>query len=216
MSERPVLYSFRRCPYAMRARMGLAAAGIEVDLREVELRDKPEDMLDVSPKGTVPVLVLPDGRVLEESLDVIDWALAVNDADGLLANQPEAQRTLVDDMDTNFKPHLDRYKYPNRYADEAGEEDHRAIGMRWIETHLAARLAAQDNLFGQAVSFADIATFPFIRQFAHVDRDWFYKAAPVAVGDWLKRHLESARFGKIMKKYKQWVPGEPGVRFPDI
>ncbi len=215
MSARPVLYSFRRCPYAMRARMGLLAAGIEVELREVVLRDKPADMLEVSPKGTVPVLVLGDGQVIEESLDVIDWALAQGDAGGLLAVDPEAQKALIENMDTVFKPHLDRYKYPNRYQDEAGEADHRALGLAWIEANLAPRLDGQPNLFGADVSFADIASFPFIRQFAHVDRDWFYASAPAAVGEWLKRHLASDRFAKIMKKYAQWVSGQPGVDFPE-
>ena len=215
MSARPVLYSFRRCPYAMRARMGLLAAGIEVELREVVLRDKPADMLEVSPKGTVPVLVLGDGQVIEESLDVIDWALAQGDAGGLLAVDPEAQKALIENMDTVFKPHLDRYKYPNRYQDETGETDHRALGLAWIEANLAPRLDGQTNLFGADVSFADIASFPFIRQFAHVDRDWFYASAPASVGEWLKRHLASDRFARIMKKYARWVSGQPGVDFPE-
>ena len=106
MTARPVLYSFRRCPYAMRARMGLLAAGIEVELREVVLRDKPAEMLEASPKGTVPVLVFADGRVIDESLDVIDWALGENDADGLLAVEAEAQKALIADMDATFKPQL--------------------------------------------------------------------------------------------------------------
>ncbi len=215
MTARPVLYSFRRCPYAMRARMGLLAAGIEVELREVVLRDKPAEMLEASPKGTVPVLVFADGRVIDESLDVIDWALGENDADGLLAVEAEAQKALIADMDATFKPQLDRYKYPNRYADEPGGSDYRGGGLAWIETHLAPRLQVQANLFGGAVSFADIASFPFVRQFAHVDRDWFYGAAPKPVGEWLQRHLASDRFAQIMKKYAQWGTGQPGINFPE-
>jgi len=213
MSVRPVLYSFRRCPYAMRARMGLVAAGIDVELREVVLRDKPAEMIAVSPKATVPVLVLPNGHVLEESLDVIAWALEQNDAEGLLDTKPEEQRALVAAMDADFKPHLDRYKYLNRYPDEPAG-DHRSIGFAWIETHLAPRLAQTANLFGTDVSFADIAIFPFIRQYAHVDRDWFFAAAPPPVCAWLKTHLASDRFTRIMKKYPQWQSGEPGIAFP--
>ena len=210
---RPVLYSFRRCPYAMRARMGLVAAGIEVELREVVLRDKPEEMIEVSPKATVPVLILPDGQVFEESLDVIDWALGQSDIEGLLDIEPAAQRVLVAAMDADFKPHLDRYKYLNRYPDEPAG-DHRGTAFSWIETHLAPRLAQTDNLFRDAVSFADIAIFPFIRQFAHVDRDWFFSTAPQPVRAWLERHLASDRFAQIMKKYPQWQSDRPGVVFP--
>ena len=210
---KPVLYSFRRCPYAMRARMGLAAAGIKVELREVVLRDKPAEMIEASPKATVPVLILLDGQVVDESLDVIAWALSQSDAEGMLEREPEAQRALIDRLDNEFKPHLDRYKYLSRYPDEPAK-DHRGIGLAWIERHLAPRLEARTNLFADAVSFADIASFPFIRQYAHVDRDWFYSTAPEAVCAWLKRHLASDRFAAIMTKYAQWKTGEPGIAFP--
>ena len=214
MTVRPVLYSFRRCPYAMRARMGLVAAGIEVELREVVLRDKPAEMIAASPKATVPVLVLPNGDVLEESLDVIAWALGQNDTEGLLGTNPDEQRALVTAMDADFKPHLDRYKYLNRYPDEPAG-DHRSMGFSWIETHLAPRLAQTANLFGDGVTFADIVIFPFIRQYAHVDRDWFFNASPPPVCGWLKTHLASDRFAQIMKKYPQWQSGEEGVGFPE-
>jgi len=210
---KPVLYSFRRCPYAMRARMGLVAAGIEVELREVVLRDKPAEMIEASPKATVPVLILPDGQVVDESLDVIAWALGQSDEEGMLDVEPDAQRDLIDRLDADFKLHLDRYKYLSRYPEEPAE-DHRGIALSWIETHLAPRLESRANLFADAVSFADIASFPFIRQYAHVDRDWFYSAAPEAVCTWLKRHLASDRFAAIMTKYAQWKTGEPGVAFP--
>ena len=211
---KPVLYSFRRCPYAMRARMGLVAAGIDVELREVVLRDKPAEMIAASPKATVPVLILPDGQVLDESLDVMKWALAQNDTEGLLGVEPDTQQTLVEAMDANFKPHLDRYKYLNRYPDEPAD-DHRGIGLSWIEAHLTPRLAHSRNLFGDQVSFADIAIFPFIRQYAHVDREWFYATAPDHCSQWLSRHLESPRYTAIMKKYKQWKTGEIGLNFPE-
>lgn len=210
---RPILYSFRRCPYAMRARMGLLEAGIEVELREVVLRDKPADMLAASPKGTVPVLVFPDGRVLEESLEVMKWALEQSDVRGFLKAEPEEQCALVDDMDARFKPHLDRYKYPNRYRDEP-PADHRGTGLEWIAEHLATRLQKAPYLFGETVGFADVASFPFIRQFAHVDRDWFYATAPETVCEWLRAHLASDRFAHIMAKYPQWQPGAPSIVFP--
>lgn len=212
-AAKPVLYSFRRCPYAMRARMALIAAGIEVELREVVLRDKPREMIEASPKATVPVLILPDGRVLDESLDVMDWALGQSDESGLLRAQPADQRALIAAMDEDFKPHLDRYKYLSRYPDEPSA-DHRAIGLSWIETHLTPRLRQSKNLFGEQVSFADIASFPFVRQYAHVDRDWFYETVTSEVGAWLKGHITSDRFKAIMTKYAQWKSGDTGVAFP--
>lgn len=214
MSALPILYSFRRCPYAMRARLGILEAGLKVELREVVLRDKPTEMIGASPKATVPVLILPDGRVIDESRDIIEWALEENTFTGLLDKDPLQQRALIDTLDTDFKPHLDRYKYPNRYSGEP-PADHRALALDWINSHLSPRLAAHANLFGDAVSFADLASFPFIRQYAHVDRDWFYRAVPQAVGDWLLRHIESDRFAAIMSKYKQWTSDEPGIVFPE-
>jgi len=162
----------------------------------------------------VPVLILPDGEVIEESLDVMLWALGENDVEGLLDLEPDAQRSLIDRLDAEFKPHLDRCKYLSRYPDEPAE-DHRGIALEWIETHLAPRLEGRANLFADAVSFADIASFPFIRQYAHVDRDWFYATAPEAVCAWLKRHLASKRFAAIMSKYAQWKTGQPGIAFPE-
>jgi len=213
MSALPILYSFRRCPYAMRARLGILEAGLKVELREVLLRDKPTEMIDASPKATVPVLILPDGRVIDESLDVMAWALAETPQIGLLDKEPDAQRALIQMLDLEFKPHLDRFKYPNRYPDEPAK-DHRAIALDWINTHLAPKLISHSNLFGPEASFADLASFPFIRQYAHVDRDWFYTTALKPVSDWLLCHIESDRFTAIMPKYKQWTTGEPGVVFP--
>ena len=198
----------------MRARMGLLASGQQVELREVVLRDKPAEMIAASPKATVPVLVLSDERVLDESLDIIDWALGENDPSGLLSETPQRQRRLIDQLDADFKPHLDRYKYPNRYPDEP-EADHRQIAMEWILEHLAPRLEKHQNLFGPETAFADIASFPFVRQYAHVDRDWFYSNAPEAICSWLIGHIESDRFAAIMPKFKQWQTGDAGVLFPN-
>ena len=210
MTPLPILYSFRRCPYAMRARLALLASGQQVELREVVLRDKPAEMIAASPKATVPVLVLPDGTVIDESLDIMEWALAKSDALGLLASDPDEQRTLVRQLDSDFKPYLDKYKYPDRPS-SVSDPDPRGRGMLWIETHLAPRLTTSSNLFGERVSFADFGAFPFIRQFAHVDRDWFAEHAPKPVSAWLQRHLASARFEAVMPKYPQWVTGQDNM-----
>lgn len=214
---RPILYSFRRCPYAMRARMAIARAGIDCRLREVVLRDKPAEMLDVSPKGTVPVIVEMDGTVIEESLDVMAWALAQNDTDNWL--EPETGRreemtALVAECDGPFKHALDRYKYPNRYEHEGVvREDQRALGRGFLEK-LNARLDGQSHLFGARISYADIAIFPFVRQFANTDRDWFDALELPHLQAWLTHHLESALFKQVMPKFAQWKTGDAEVAFP--
>ena len=201
----------------MRARMAIAAAGVECRLREVVLRDKPSEMLEASPKGTVPVVVEPDGSVIEESLDVMAWALAQNDVEKWLSpeqgDRAEMDR-LIAECDGPFKSALDRYKYPNRYEDEGLDRDaQRAIGLSFLES-LNARLASQPYLFGQRVSYADIAIFPFIRQFANTDRDWFDGLDLPHVQAWLEAHLDSARFKQIMPKYAQWKTGDEEPIFP--
>lgn len=210
MTSLPILYSFRRCPYAMRARLALFASEQQVELREVVLRDKPAEMIEASPKATVPVLVLPDGTVIDESFDIMEWALARNDALGLLAVDPDEQRALIRHLDSEFKPYLDKYKYPNRDS-PVDDPDPRGKGVLWIKTHLAPRLAESPNLFGNQLGFADLAAFPFIRQFAHVDRDWFAEHASEPVFTWLQRHLESQQFKAVMSKYPQWLSGEDGI-----
>lgn len=215
--DRPILYSFRRCPYAMRARMAIAASGIECRLREVVLRDKPAEMLEASPKGTVPVVVAPDGKVIEESLDVMAWALAQNDAEQWLvpAQGSRAEMdTLIAECDGPFKRALDRYKYPDRYEDEGIDRDEqRAFGLAFLQK-LNAQLAGQSQLFGARVSLADIAIFPFIRQFANTDRTWFDAQDLPHLQAWLSGHLESARFKLIMPKYPQWQSGDKEPLFP--
>lgn len=210
--ELPTLYSFRRCPYAMRARLALAASGQSVSLREVVLRDKPPQMIEVSPKATVPVLVLGDGTVLEESLDVMNWALSEADPEGWL----DADRALMDNLvaqnDGPFKHHLDRYKYANRY-DDAVAEDHRAEASK-ILSDLDTRLAENDWLCGPRASFADYAILPFVRQFANTDRDWFDEQDWPHLRGWLERFLASDRFKAVMKKYPQWSAGDPEPTFP--
>ncbi|MEM9279631.1 MAG: glutathione S-transferase [Pseudomonadota bacterium] len=212
--ESPILYSFRRCPYAMRARLALVSSGISVELREVVLRDKPAEMLEASPKGTVPVLVLGDGRVLEESIDIIDWALSSNDPEGLIdfgEGEIVEIRELIGQGDGPFKAALDRYKYPNRY-EGVEQEEQREIGSAFIRT-LNERLNGKAYLFGDRFSLADAAILPFVRQFAHVDQDWFWSQDWPNVIRWLEAFLESNRFQEIMAKYPQWKSGEERVLF---
>lgn len=200
----PILYSFRRCPYAMRARLALAASETEVEHREVLLRDKPTEMLAASPKGTVPILVLPDGQVIEESLDIMRWALGRSDPRGWLA-PGETMFELVSQNDGPFKQALDRYKYPDRYEGEDALEN-RARGLE-ILTVLEARFAESKHLCGETMSLADAAIFPFVRQFAHTDRDWFAQQALPHLQAWLAAHLASPVFVAIMHKYPLWHPG---------
>ncbi|WP_109261314.1 glutathione S-transferase [Hyphobacterium indicum] len=201
---RPILYSFRRCPYAMRARMALKASGIACEHREILLRDKPASMLAASPKGTVPVVILPDGEVIDESLDVMRWALARNDPENWLA-PGDIMFDLVAENDGPFKHHLDRYKYSNRY-ENADAAVHRAGGLDFLKK-LDDRLTGQSQLFGDAVSLADIAIFPFVRQFANADRSWFDAQDLPHLQAWLSAHLASPLFTAIMEKHELWSDG---------
>ena len=215
MSEQnglPVLYSFRRCPYAMRARMALWVSGTQAELREVVLRDKPQAMLDASPKGTVPVLVLDDGEVIDESIAIMRWSLALHDPAGWLAHETEAQ-AIIAEIDGPFKTHLDRYKYHSRY-DDADPDHHRSEALRILE-RLNARIAEHGQLLAGQATLADYASFPFIRQFANHDRAWFDMQPLIPLQNWLVRHLQSAIFKSVMHKYDQWIAGrDKGVRFP--
>ncbi len=201
-----ILYSFRRCPYAMRGRMSLYKAGFIVELREIELKNKPEQMLESSPKGTVPVLVLPDGTIIDESLDIMEWALGKNDPDGWLnADEPE-MRFLIERNDNKFKQALDHYKYPGRYPDEdyMGARDVCAE----ILNDLNNRLKKHQQILHNNIAMADIALFPFIRQCAFVDKEWFNNLPVPHLQKWLQEHLESTLFKAIMMKFKIWSQGD--------
>jgi UPF0176 protein len=210
----PVLYSFRRCPYAMRARLALQVAGVQCELREVALKQKPEALLQASPKGTVPVLVLPD-RVIEQSLDIVLWALAQHDPQQWLptnaAIQAEALQ-LVAQCDGDFKYHLDRYKYPNRYGLPDGLT-HRTQGAAWLAT-LETRLAAQGFLVDRQWRWADAAIAPFVRQFGRTNAAWFAAQPWPALQAWLAAFEGSAAFGRVMKSHKPWQSGQAQVTFP--
>ncbi|MEO0399576.1 MAG: glutathione S-transferase [Pseudomonadota bacterium] len=206
-----VLYSFRRCPYAMRARMAIKAAGVAVELREVLLKDKPAAMLEASAKGTVPVLVLPDGAVIDESLDVMHWALQQYDPFGWLNGDAEESDALIGDNDGPFKRHLDRYKYATRY-DDADPAADREAGAAFLHT-LNRKLEGGGSLLGDLDTLVDIALFPFVRQFRIADPDWFDAAEWPALHAWLARLTQSALFQSVMEKYAPWTSGAPGVKF---
>jgi glutathione S-transferase len=212
---KPVLYSFRRCPYAMRARMALHVAGISCEHREVELKAKPSEMLDASAKGTVPILVLHDDRVLDESLKIMYWALEKNDPHKWLKPQTgrsDAMQGLIADNDGPFKNDLDRYKYPNRY-DAAPAHLHRDRGLGFL-ARLDSQLSADGQLYGARISMADIAIFPFVRQFANTDRDWFDALPLPALQSWLDHHTGSKLFAAIMEKHDIWSVAPPDSPAP--
>ena len=195
------LYSFRRCPYAMRARMALRYAGIALDIVEVSLKAKPADMLALSSKGTVPVLSV-DGQVIDESLEIMRWALAQNDPqDWLLKDDPQGQASiavLIEENDQAFKVHLNRYKYAERYP-EKPMAFYRAEGEVFLRK-LDELLEGRDYLLAAHPSLADVALMPFVRQFAHVDREWFAQTPYVRLQAWLQRFLDSELFTGIMQK----------------
>jgi glutathione S-transferase len=190
----PILYSFRRCPYAMRARMALAVSDTRCELREVALRAKPAAMLEASPKGTVPVLVLPDGGVLDESLDIMRWALARSDPEGWLERDDPA---LIAANDGPFKHDLDRYKYPERHG--ADPLVHRQRALAFLG-ELEARLSHFDQLAGAVRGLTDAAIVPFVRQFAAVDRSLFDREQLPRLQAWLDAHLRSNLLYAIMAK----------------
>jgi glutathione S-transferase len=201
----PILYSFRRCPYAMRARMTLHASGVSAELREVDLNHKPDHMLAASPKGSVPVLVLPDGSVIDESWDIMQWALHRHDPENWLGEQDAyllAAGPLISANDTSFKLSLDRYKYADSHA---ARTDYRAQGAVFLR-QLEERLRATRYLLGNTQSIADAGIFPFIRQFAEVNKDWFAESPYPALRVWLAGILDSSRFAAIMLKSPLWQP----------
>ncbi len=213
----PVLYSFRRCPYAMRARMALAGSGIQVELREVLLRQMPASLLAHSPKGTVPVLVLTDGRVIDESRDIMAWALARNDPlQWMPAAGDDTQQALdrlIDENDQSFKQHLDHYKYADRYPQHPASvyRSEAECFLQQLEQHLQPH----GWLLGERMGMADVAIFPFVRQFALVDKPWFDGRPYPRLHAWLNTFLDSALFARVMKKYPQWQEGDNMTVFPE-
>ena len=208
----PILYSFRRCPYAMRARMAIHISGQRCELREVLLRDKPPSMLEYSAKGTVPVLILQDGKVIDESLDVIDWALNLNDPDDWQRSKDTKKtKELIKINDGEFKYHLDRYKYSKRYDNE-DPEFHRKKCLEFIES-INNELNNSEYIFDDNISYADIVLLPFIRQFRIADIEWFDSLPYDNLKKWLSSFLGSSLLNSIMKKHDLWKEGDKSIVF---
>ena len=208
----PILYSFRRCPYAMRARMAIHISDQRCELREVLLRDKPPSMLEYSAKGTVPVLILQDGKIIDESLDVIDWALNLNDPDDWQRSKDkEKTKELIKINDGEFKYHLDRYKYSKRYDNE-DPEFHRKKCLKFIES-INNELNNSEYIFDDNISYADIVLLPFIRQFRIADIEWFDSLPYDNLKKWLSSFLGSSLLNSIMKKYDLWKEGDKSIVF---
>ena len=206
------LYSFRRCPYAMRARLGILFAELQVELREITLKNKPSQMLAISPKGTVPVLQLLDGTVIEESREIMIWALEQQDPQGLLdAEVLQQANALIDKNDNEFKYWLDRYKYADRHTDMT-QTEYRQKGEIFLQV-LEELLTKNPYLLGETVTIADIGIMPFIRQFAHVDRDIFYSLPYPNLQRWLQDWLQHPFFLQTMTKFQPWQDGDEAVIF---
>ena len=215
LSNAPILWSFRRCPFAMRARLAIAVSGQIVQLREIIMRDKPAAFLATSAKGTVPVLDLLDGTVIEESRDIMMWALDASDPEGWLdicQKQPDKAKTFLDHVDGPFKHDLDRYKYASRYEVSAARQ-HRENGAKFL-AELDQSLAATGALSGYGLGFMDFAILPFIRQFRIADPEWFDAQQWPYLHCWLQEFLGSAAFLRVMQKYPPWQEGAKAIPFP--
>ena len=212
MTSLPILWSFRRCPYAMRARLAIASSGVQVELREILLRDKPEAFRAASPTATVPCLQLPD-RVIDESFDIMRWVLAQHDPEHWL-EMPDEGYGLIAQCDGPFKHALDRVKYASRYPDhDPGHGREQAMAFL---ADLDVRLVGQGFLMGPRRTLADMAILPFVRQFAAIDRAWFDAQGMGALTSWLDDFLQSNRLSAIMTKYPPWQSGQDAVIFPAI
>lgn len=210
--DTPILYSFRRCPYCMRAHMALKKSGIKTELREVKLSAMPEEALAISPQETVPVLALTDGTVIDESWDIVKWALAQNDVDNWLGEDNEFlldAEILIETNDYSFKTDLDHYKYADRHP-EHSEEHYRKKCEEFIE-ELEDMLTENRYLLADQLSLADIGVFPFIRQFSLVDKDWFDQAPYPRVRQWLNKMIESDLFQSIFQKHELWKAGDTAI-----
>jgi len=206
----PCLYSFRRCPYAIRARMALVYAGIRVELREVKLGNKPLDFTRLSPKATVPVLRTADGILLDESLDIMHWALSISDPERWHSNDAESAR-LIKHNDEVFKPLLDAYKYADRHP-QLSRLKHRKLAEQFLGL-IEARLEKHSWLVGERQTISDVAIMPFIRQFAGVEPKWFENCEYERVRNWLDGQINSVLFQQVMQKFAFWQSGDAAVYF---
>ncbi|WP_232775132.1 MULTISPECIES: glutathione S-transferase [unclassified Shewanella] len=211
----PVLYSLRNCPYAMRARLAIYASGQQVQLRDLVLSNKPAEMLEVSPKGTVPVLVTSNGQVIEESLEVMLWAFEQSDPDDFL---DKANQNVLDEMlgiiaifDNEFKGHLEHYRAAKRYHEPTLPEHREACESYLVQ--LEQRLCQQEYLMSDKPTIVDLALVPFIRQFARVERQWYLQSPYPKLRQWLNTYLQSRMFSKVMTKYPMWLDSKEVVVF---
>ena len=215
INKYPTLYSFRRCPYAMRARLAIRLCKIECIIREISLKAKNIEFLKVSPKGTVPVLVLPNGKVLEESLDIINWSLEQNDPNNLKVNDEVTKKIndkYIQLFDKDFKFHLDRYKYSSRY-NISNSEIHRNKA-RNILTEINTMLEGKDYIGGQCMSLLDISILPFVRQYRIADINWFDNHLGLRnINNWVNIFLNTEILASIMTKYKVWEKEDPPILF---
>ena len=210
----PILYSFIRCPYAMRARMILKLADIKCELREVRLKNKPEHMLEASPKGTVPVLILED-KIIDESIDIVNWALNITNVfeGNIKQDQINLTEELIDLFDDKFKYHLDRYKYSNRYEDV--DVEHHQNECLNILKKLETIIDGTNWIFGDSISKLDILILPFIRQFRIADQEWFDSQQNIpGIQRVLMNFLDSNIFKSVMNKYQEWCEGSDKIYFP--
>jgi len=211
MSE-AILYSFRRCPYCMRAHMGLKNAGLRIELREVDLKEMPEQLLQISSKATVPVLVLPDKSIIDESWDILKWALAQKDPDNWLGENEQFlldTEMLIETNDFSFKNDLDHYKYADRFP-EHSEEHYRRACEEFIE-ELEEMLIENNTLLADQLTIADIAVFPFVRQFSLVDKSWFDQSPYQNVQQWLENLINTELFQHVFQKHGLWEEGAATV-----
>ena len=197
-----ILYTYRRCPYAMRARMALHYAGVKVEHREIELRNKPQSMLRISPKGTVPVLSV-DGLVLDQSLEIMQWALKTSDPDGWNMLDENIATSWIEKNDELFKILLDQYKYPNRYP-QLKQAVVLAQAIELMLKPMEAALGSSQYLLGEKMTWVDVALFPFIRQFSMVDQQKFDALPFPNIQRWLHQHIESKLFISVMEKHPTW------------
>ncbi|MDA0708409.1 MAG: glutathione S-transferase [Proteobacteria bacterium] len=211
MEQIPILYSFRRCPYAMRARLALYGCQIKCELREVVLRDKPNEMIKISPKATVPVLLTPSGQVVDESYDIILWAIEQNDVQNWRKDLDKL-KDLIKVTDFEFKPHLDKYKYSSRFP-QLTKADYQNNAKFYLD-YLESILKNHSFLSGNQQSITDLAVFPFVRQFANVDKPYFDDLPYSHLQSWLEHHTKSDLFQNIMKKYDPWTPQQEKIFFP--
>jgi glutathione S-transferase len=208
----PILYTFRRCPYAMRARLAIKASGVIVEIREVKLKNKPEELLNISPKATVPVLYISSKKIIEESLDIMKWALEINDPLKLLKqeklNRIEVHNTL-NKLENDFKQNLDRYKYSSRF-DQPNPELYRDKNLK-ILNEFNNLLQHNKGIYSSHLSLLDYAIFPFIRQFRNVNSVWFDSLELKFLKSWLYELIDSDEFSSIMKKNLIWEPNQKPI-----